>query len=393
MRIAARVGAITGGGPDGWDLFRKARALVAAGVPVAELTIGEHDTPTDPAILDAMDRAARGGHAGYPVIPGHPELRAAIAARVTAATGVPTTPDQVLVTAGGQFALFAALAAACGDGAAAVYVDPYYATYPGTIRAAGGRPVTVAARPEDGFLPRAADVAAAADAAGDAGALLINSPNNPTGAVYDAATLAALAAVCAARDMWLISDEVYDTQVWEGAHLSPRALPGMADRTLVIGSLSKSHAMTGARVGWLIGPAPVIAALSDLATHTNYGIPGFVQMAGLHALRMGPGFEAQVAAPFARRRGIVADLVAGQNAVRVLPMRGAMYAMLDIRATGLSGAGFAEALLDAERIAVMPGESFGRAAAGHVRVALTLPDDRLRDAVARLLAFAGRRAG
>jgi arginine:pyruvate transaminase len=384
MTIARRLTALNAP-PDGWDLYRRAKALIAAGVPVTELTIGEHDIRTDPVILDAMDRAARAGATGYSAIPGTPALRAAVAERVSRTTGHPAGPENILITPGGQAALFMAHHAACDEGDRALFIDPFYATYPGTIRAVGAQPVAVPARPEHGFQPQRADLMAAA---AGARSLLINSPSNPTGTVYSAETLGVIADVAQAHDLWLISDEVYDSQVWDGAHLSPRALPGMADRTLVVGSLSKSHAMTGSRLGWVAGPADVIAHLTGLATHTTYGIPGFVQAAGLFALGLGPAFEAQIAAPFARRREITRALVAGQNIVALSPPGGAMYALLDIRATGLTGEGFAQALLDAERIAVMPGESFGQAAAGHVRVAMTLADDVYEGALARLLDFA-----
>ena len=195
------------------------------------------------------------------------------------------------------------------------------------------------------------------------------------------------------HDLWLISDEVYDTQVWQGRHVSPRSLPGMEERTLQVGSLSKSHAMTGARCGWIVAPEDVTDTLIQLATNTNYGVAGFVQSAGLFALELGADFEAEVAAPFRRRRDIVLDLVSRQQPVRAIPAQGAMYAMLDIRATGMSGEDFAFALLETHHIAVMPGESFGSAAAGHVRLALTVEDDRLREAVAVLLGFAGQMAG
>lgn len=385
MDLSRRITGIIGQGSDGWDLFRKARTMIASGIPVAELTIGEHDIRTDPAILGAMQASAAAGATGYASIPGIPALRAAVAARIAARTGVPTTADNILITAGGQFGLFAAHQAACDEGDRALFIDPYYATYPGTIRAVGAIPVAIRAEAEDAFQPRAAAIAARARGARS---LLINTPNNPTGAVYGRETLSQIAALCRDHGLWLISDEVYDTQVWEGDHLSPRALPGMAGRTFVVGSLSKSHAMTGSRIGWVCGPAHAIGPMTDLATHTNYGIPGFVQEAGLFALGLGADFEAGIAAPFRRRRAITLDLIARQQIVRAAPLAGAMYAMLDIRATGMTGEGFAEALLERERIAVMPGQSFGAAAAGHVRVAMTLPDAEYAAALSRLLAFA-----
>ncbi len=390
MQLSERITGLTGAEGDGWGLYQRARQMVEAGLPVVELTIGEHDIKTAPAILDAMDRAARAGHLGYAAVPGTDALRDAVAARVAARTGVPTGRDNVLITPGGQAALFATHAATCDPGDRALFIDPYYATYPGTIRGVSAVPVPVAARAENGFQPDARDIDAAAE--GGARSLLINTPNNPTGVIYTRATLEAIAEVVRKRGMWLISDEVYDTQIWEGEHLSPRALPGMAERTLVVGSMSKSHAMTGSRIGWIVGPAEAIAHLTNLATHTTYGVPGYIQDAAVFALEQGRALEDEIAAPFRRRRAIATRLIAAQNVVRMVPSGGAMYVMLDVSATGLDGAGFAEAALDAQHIAVMPGASFGRAARGHIRVAMTVKDTRFEDALTRLLDFAARLA-
>ncbi len=384
MNMSKRIRGLTGDEGDGWGVFYRARRMKLAGEPVTELTIGEHDIRTDPSILEAMHDAAKAGHTGYAMVPGVDALRDAVAGRVAERTGVPTTHDNVLITPGGQSALFASHHAVCDEGDIALYCDPYYATYPGTLRGVGAVATAIQTRPEEDFQPQAADIAAVA---GDAVSLLINSPNNPTGVVYSRETMESIAGVCQKHDLWLISDEVYDTQVWEGEHISPRALPDMVERTLVVGSMSKSHAMTGSRVGWVIGPEEVISNLINLATHTTYGVPGYIQDAAVFALGQ-PELEEEVAAPFRRRREIVQRLVAGQNVVKAVPASGAMYVMLDIRATGLSGEDFANRLLDTHMIAVMPGESFGRAAAGHVRVAMTVADDALEAAFATLLDFA-----
>ncbi|WP_436399444.1 pyridoxal phosphate-dependent aminotransferase [Roseobacter sp. S98] len=385
MQLSQRLTGINGGGSDGWDVFLKARRMIAAGTPVTELTIGEHDIRTAAPILQEMHERAMAGNTGYAAIPGAEALREAVAARVAARTGVPTTPDNVLITPGGQSALFSAHIAACDAGDTALYIDPYYATYPGTLRAAGAVPQVITTRAADAFQPRAADIDA--HAAG-ARSLLINSPNNPTGVVYSRATMEGIAEVCKERDLWLISDEVYDTQVWEGDHLSPRSLHGMAERTLVVGSLSKSHAMTGSRCGWLVGPEEVIGNLINLATNTTYGVPGFIQDAGLFALNQGADFEAEIAEPFRRRRALAHEVLAAQNTVALVPAQGAMYLMLDVRATGMSGEDFAYSLLDAHHIAVMPGESFGSAAAGHIRVAMTVADDAFETSLRQLCAHA-----
>lgn len=389
MKLSHRITHLTGGGSDGWDVFYRARRMIAEGQAVTELTIGEHDIRTDPSILGAMDASVRSGHTGYAMVPGTDLLRDTVAARMQIRTGVKTTRDNVLITPGGQAALFAAHVALCDPGDIGLYLDPFYATYPGTIRGAGAVATPIQTRTQDAFQPRAEDVDAHAESAVS---LLINTPNNPTGVVYSAETLQGIADVCRRRDLWLISDEVYDTQVWEGSHMSPRALPDMAARTLVIGSMSKSHAMTGSRCGWIVGPEEVVEHLINLATHTTYGVPGFIQDAASFALNAGQELEDKVAAPFRRRRSLAMQVLSEQQIVGLIPAQGAMYLMLDVRATGLSGEAFANALLDSHSIAVMPGESFGAAAAGHIRVAMTIDDQRFASALKTLCDFAANLA-
>ena len=385
MQASKRISTLLGGGSDGWEVLGRAREMIASGTPVTELTIGEHDIRTAAPILQDMHRSALGGHTGYAAIPGIHALRDAIAARVSARTGVPTTRDNIMITPGGQSGLFASHTAVIDPGDTALYIDPYYATYPGTLRGVSAKPVAIKAHASDAFQPRAEHIAA--HAAG-AKSLMINSPNNPTGVVYSRETLEGIAQVCHDHDLWLISDEVYDTQIWKGEHISPRSLDGMVDRTLVVGSMSKSHAMTGSRIGWVVGPEHIIGHLINLATHTTYGVPGFIQEAALFALEQGEAFEEEIAEPFRRRHALANDILGAQNVVGVVPNAGAMYMMLDITATGLSGEAFAYALLDAHKIAVMPGESFGAAAAGHLRVAMTVDDAAFAMSLKTLCSFA-----
>lgn len=387
MKISNRILSINGdpGADDGWSVYYRAVEKLNAGDPVTMLCIGEHDRKTAPFILDAMAASARGGNTGYAMARGQEPLRKAIAQRVVKRTGVPTVAANVTVTTGGQAALFAATSAAADPGDVVVFVDPYYATYPATVCGPGCVLKKVKARPENGFQLDGDDLMAATKGAK---ALMINTPHNPTGAVYDTASLEAIRAACIENDLWLVSDEVYDGQVHEGQHVSPRSLPGMADRTLVIGSMSKSHVMTGFRLGWIVGPEEVIGAILGLSNATTYGVPGFIQDAATVALTEGEAEEADVAALYLRRRNKAIEALRGANKVSVSPPQGAMYVMLDIRATGLSGEEFALRLLEEENIAIMPGESFGEAAAGHLRVALTIDDDLMVAALSRLVSFA-----
>ena len=385
MQASHRISNINDQGSDGWEVFLRARALMAEGHQITELTIGEHDIRTDPSILKAMHASAAAGNTGYAMVPGSAALRQSVADRVTKRTGIATTRDNVLITPGGQAGLFATHMAACDPGDTALYLDPYYTTYPGTLRAQGLVPIAVPTRSKHGFQPQREELDKAAKGAKS---LLINSPNNPTGTVYSTSTMQNIAEVCCQHDLWLISDEVYDTQVWSGTHITPRSLPQMAERTLVIGSMSKSHAMTGSRIGWVVGPEDMIAHMIHLATNTTYGVAGFVQDAALFALGQGIELENKISTPFARRRKISLDILRDFPKVKAVAPQGAMYLMLDIRATGLSGIEFANRLLDDHQIAVMPGESFGQSAAGHLRVAMTISDDAFGAALRTLCAFA-----
>jgi arginine:pyruvate transaminase len=386
MQASQRIRTLNDSGSDGWDVFYRSRQMVRDGIAVTELTIGEHDVRTDPSIVEALRRSAEAGNTGYAPVSGMIELREEVAARVAARTGVATTMENVVITPGGQAGLFAAHSAVLDPGDVGCHLDPYYTTYPGTVRGVGGVSRAIVTSPDAAFQPSETQLR---DGCAGARSLLVNSPNNPTGVVYTRETMDAIATVCCEQNLWLISDEVYDTQVWDGTHVSPRSLPGMAERTLVVGSMSKSHAMTGSRVGWVVGPEDIVDHMIQLSNSTTYGVPGYIQQAALFALQAGDALEEKVAAPFRRRRLLAREILAGQNVVGMLPSDGAMYLMLDIRQTGLSGEAFANRLLDERRIAVMPGESFGASAAGHIRVAMTVEDAAFSAALHGIVEFSG----
>ena len=384
-QLSERVISITGLDGDGWEIFNLAREMKINGAEIIELTIGEHDDATHSLILDAMHKSASEGNTGYASVPGTKSLRREVANRVQKRTGVHTTANNVIITPGGQAGLFATHVALANPGETGLIIDPFYATYPTTLRSAGLNPRMVKTIPENNFIPSANELNKNAK---NAKTLLINSPNNPTGTVYDESNLFEISKVAIENDLWVISDEVYDTQIWVGKHISIRSVANMENRTAVIGSMSKSHAMTGSRLGWVVAPEQVIEKLSDLACNTNYGVPGFIQDAGLYALTQMPNIEKTVAEPFFRRRGIAQKIIKECPDIRMHPSLGGMYLMLDIRATGLNGIEFSKALLEATNIAVMPGESFGESSAGHIRVAMTISDDIFEYATRSICSFA-----
>ncbi len=385
MKTSNRIENITNGSSDGWEIFYKARKMMASGTEVIELSIGEHDVGTDPAILKSMHKAAISGHTGYAPVPGIEELRALIAHRTEKKTGIRTSLENVIVTPGGQSALYAAHMAVLDEGDTAAYIDPYYATYPTTIRSVGARERKIITRVENNFQPTFSQLDSATQ---KTKSLLVNSPNNPTGKVYNKTTIKNICEIAKKNNVWVISDEVYDTQIWAGKHISPREIKDMAGRTLVVGSLSKSHAMTGSRLGWLIGPEKIISKAIDLATNMTYGVPGFIQHAGIFALERGKEFEEKISEPFNRRRKLALDILKDFPILGHIPPQGAMYLMLNVRTTGMSGLIFARKLLNDKKIAVMPGESFGEAASGHVRISLTLEDSKFAETFRSVCEFA-----
>lgn len=382
-RPSSRITGIIPTGKDGWEVHFAAMTRRQAGEEIIMLSVGDHDFDTPSETVEACVRAVRAGFHHYTQLPGIPRLRQAMADMSTRSAGIPTTRDEVIATPGGQAALYAAVQAVLDPGGHAIVVAPYYATYPGTFRAAGAGFTVVETRAEDGFQPNIAAIEKAVEP--NTRAILINTPNNPTGAVYTRNSLEGIAEICIRHDLWLLSDEVYWT-LGDGDHISPRALPGMAERTLVLNSMSKSHGMTGWRIGWVTGPASLIRQLISLNLVTTYGLTDFVSHAAAEALENGYGVK-EIAERYAARRTVFLDAVRGMNDVTVRGSAGGMYVMLDIRAVEPDCEKFAWAFLEKEKVSVMPGASFGDAAKGHVRISLCQPEDILREAAERLRRF------
>lgn len=386
-KSSARISGITPSGKDGWEVHFAASKRRQAGEDIIMLSVGDHDFDTPCETVDACIDALRAGHHHYVELAGLSRLRAGLARLSEQCTGVATSPEEVIATVGGQGALYAACQAVLDPGAHAIIVSPYYATYPGTMRAAGADFTEIDTRAEDGFEPRAEAIAAAVRP--ETRAILINSPNNPTGAIYSRETLEAIAALCRKHDLWLLSDEVYWTIRAEGReHVSPRAFDGMRERTLIINSLSKSHGMTGWRIGWLTAPADIVTLLRSLNLVATYGLPDFVSRAAIAAVENGFGVEA-IADRYAARRKMFLDAVHGLDGVTVRGSEGGMYVMLDVRAVEPDCEAFAWGLLKQENVAVLPGSSFGQAAEGHIRISMCQDEPVLKEAAARIRRFVG----
>jgi arginine:pyruvate transaminase len=390
MRYASRVAGLAGAEAAAWDIHRLALDRQAGGQDVILLSVGDPDLPTPRPIVDRAKASLDAGRTHYADVTGQIELRAAIAAHHQRLSGQTVDPSEVVVLAGAQSALFAACQCLLEPGDEVIVPEPMYVTYPATIAAAGARLVRVPLLAERGFHLDLDALSAAVTPR--TRAILLNSPHNPTGAVMTRHELEAVALLCRQHELWLLSAEVYATLVFEGEHVAPAGLPGMAERTATIASLSKSHAMTGWRIGWLIGPRQLARHVSHLALCMLYGSPTFIQDAATEALAREHVEVAAMHERYRRRRDAVCRRLAGLPGLSCTRPKGGMFVMLDVRRTGLSAEAFARSLLADEGVCVLAGDAFGGAAAGHVRLSLTASDERLAEACNRIGRFAFRHA-
>lgn len=375
-----------------WEIHALARQMKRDGRPVIELTIGEPDVPCPPELIAAATAAMEAGRTGYSNGHGEPDTLAALAARYTARRGRAFGPENIITLPGTQTALYAVLCTLLGPGDEVIVGDPMYATYEGLLAATGARVVPVPLRPEHGFRMQAADVAARVTPR--TRVLFLNSPHNPTGAVLRHADIAALGEVARAHDLWIVSDEVYEDLIFAGTEFaSPLDLPELAERSVVTSSISKSHAAPGFRSGWCVGPAEFCRKVLPLSETMLFGSQPFIADMTTQAIRDGSPVAAGMAQRFAARAALIHSRLHGVAGLAVHRPEAGMFALVDVRATGLSGQAFAKALLAETGVAAMPGESFGAGLGGWLRLSLTQPDAAIAEACARLAAFTANRLG
>jgi aspartate/methionine/tyrosine aminotransferase len=385
------------------EMNARAKKIQAAGegARVISLSVGEPDFLPPPGVAEAAAAfiTERKGRLTYTPAHGTPELRRAVAARVEERTGARYDPDtEVIVSVGGKHAIAAAILATANPGARVLIPQPYWLSYPPMAVIAGAEAVTIDCI-GSGFKLTPERLRAHADPRN--AALIINSPSNPTGAVYTPAELAALCAEAAAQDLWVISDEIYDRLLYEGAtHVSVPTLPGMRERTILVNGVSKTYSMTGWRIGYALGPAPVIKAMKTLQSHMTSNPCAAAQRAALAALQLPePDLARHLAAPMEnlkQRRALALELLSKVRGAGVFPPQGAFYIMLDLNAfagkpVGASGkpaAGdedLAWRLLEEEHVAVAAGTPFG--APGFLRLSFAVPDEDLVEGIQRITRF------
>jgi arginine:pyruvate transaminase len=389
MRFAAITGRLTGLGSEKWAVHIEGKRRAALGEKLIFLSIGEPDAPPPAAIMEVAERQMRAGRTRYSTGRGEPEVLNALSRMYSRRTGRAITPRQFLFLPGTQTALYAALMALVELGDEVLMADPYYATYEGVIAAAGGVAVPVRVDPDHGFHLKAVDLERAVTP--KTRVLLMNTPSNPTGAVFTAEEIARIGKLCEAHDLWIVSDEVYATLTYGNTvFASPFDMAGLEKRTVVVSSVSKSHAMPGFRCGWIAASEEFCERALPLTETILFGSQPFLEDATAFAIdNHFPEVDAMKRNYEHRARALVAGLKGARRVSARMP-EGGMFVMVDVRKTGLSGNDFAMKLLAEENVVTMPGESFGAGGAGHLRAALTVDASEIAEACRRIVRLAGK---
>ena len=389
-RISARVSAITESATLAVDA--KAKALKAAGRPVIGFGAGEPDFPTPGYIVEAAQRAcAEPRFHKYTPTPGLPELREAVAAKTARDSGYQVAASQVLITNGGKHAVYQSFATLIDPGDEVLLPTPYWTTYPEAIGLAGGITVPVLTDEHTGYRVSVADLEAART--DQTKLLLFVSPSNPTGAVYPPEQVAEIGRWAAAHGIWVITDEIYEHLVYGDARFSsmPVAAPEIADTCVVLNGVAKTYAMTGWRVGWMIGPADVIKAAANLQSHATSNVCNVAQAAALAAVSGDLSAVAGMRAAFDRRRLTMTSMLNEIPGVMCPLPEGAFYCYPSVKGVlgrelagsrPASSAELAEVILEHADVAVVPGEAFGTP--GYFRLSCALGDDDLAEGITRL---------
>ena len=389
-RISRRIAAIAESATLAVD--GKAKALKAAGRPVIGFGAGEPDFPTpDYIVKAAIDAASKPANHRYTPTPGLPELRDAIVAKTLRDSNYVITADQVLVTNGGKQSVYQSFASIIDPGDEVILPSPFWTTYPECIKLAGGISVEVFADESQNYLVTVDQLEAARTP--KTKALLFCSPSNPTGSVYSAEQVKAIGQWALAHGIWVISDEIYEHLLYDGATAPslPVLVPEMADQTIIINGVAKTYAMTGWRVGWMIGPKDVIKAATNLQSHLSSNVSNISQRAAIAAVTGDLTAVHEMGVAFDRRRKLIVDLLNKIPGVTCPTPTGAFYVYPSVK--GVLGkeirgkrpqtsAELATLILDEVEVAAVPGEAFGPS--GYLRFSYALSDDDIVEGIGRV---------
>ena len=368
------------------SLAARAKELKKQGLDVYSMSVGEPDFDTPQAIKDAAIKALNEGKVRYIASSGLPELKDEIVKKM-AENGVKTTANNVIVTTGAKLALFETITALCGDGDEVIVLAPYWLSYPEMIKASGAKTITVNTKAENNFAPTREELEKAITP--NTKLIIVNSPSNPTGAVYSKETLQMIADLAVEHNIMVLSDEIYEKLIYDEniKHISIASLNDkIADLTITINGFSKAYAMTGWRLGYLVAPTWLAKRISALQSHATSNATTFVQYAAVDALQGKADAEVEnMVKTFARRRELLCKLLKDIPQISFIEPQGAFYVMCNIAKTGKVAKDFAQELLEQKLLTVIPCESFG--APEYVRLSYACSEEHIIEAIKRLKEF------
>ena len=389
-RISARIGSIAESATLAVDA--KAKALKAAGRPVIGFGAGEPDFPTpDYIVKAAIDACSDPRWHRYTPAGGLPELKAAVAAKTLRDSGYAVEASQVLITNGGKQALYNAFATLLDPGDEVLLPAPYWTTYPESIRLAGGVPVEIMTDESTGFRTSVAQLDAALTP--KTKVLVFVSPSNPTGAVYSPAEVEAIGQWAVEKGLWVVTDEIYEHLVYGDAEFTsmPVLVPALADKCVVVNGVAKTYAMTGWRVGWMIGPNDVIKAATNLQSHATSNVSNVAQIAALAAVSGDLSAVDEMKVAFDRRRKLITSMLNEIDGITCPEPEGAFYVYPSVKGVlgreingkvANTSAELADLILDEVEVAVVPGEAFGTP--GYIRMSYALGDTDIVEGITRI---------
>lgn len=387
MKYSSLTDRISGESVDAWDVHYDGLARLQAGEDIIVLSVGQETHELTPGeIVDSAISSLNAGRHHYTPVEGLLALRQAIAKRHTELTGQRVDESNCAVFAGAQNALFAACQCVLETGDEVILIEPYYTTYPATVTASGATIVAVPVKAENNFQIDPKDVIAVITP--KTRAIVLNSPNNPTGAVYTESQFQPLVDICVEKHIWLINDEVYQEIIPGSERASPASLPGADQVCITISSLSKSHRMTGWRIGWIVASEDFVGHLRNLSMCMAYGLPEFTMDAAVTAFEIGTETAEQVRLNMDRRRNILETELNGIHGLDIYSSVGGMYVVLDVRNLGISSQQFSRELLDRHDVSVLACDGFGETGRGLIRISLCAEDANMKIACQRIKQFA-----
>ena len=368
-----------------WDVHNRACQLLEQGEDIILLSLGDPDMVTLDSTIEHAVSSLKNGRTHYPPVAGEPGLRKVIADIEYRTSGKPCSPDEVIIFPGATNAIFSVMSCLLNKDDSVIVPEPMYIGYRSIFDTIGAHIIGVPSDQKKGFCLDVDQIKHSVTT--NTRVMFLNTPGNPAGNIISADVLRELAAWCLERNIWLVCDEVYSMITFEQRHISLRAAAASLENVIIVDGLSKSHAMTGWRLGWTVAVSPITNRLLSFSTATVFGCSQFIQDAACYALKNDKQYMQEIRHEYQRRRDYVCSRLMAMPSLHCRPPAAGMFIMLDVSEVAHDGKDFAEKLLDRTGVSVLPGEAFGKNSKQLVRLSLTLPLERLKIAMDRIEGF------